>query len=81
MIVSGFFYWLYELLVGVFSDFNFSIDIPYDSIAVFFDYVRIGLYFLPVGTLRTIFGVIFILTAFKIFISFFKTLWGILPVA
>ena len=78
--ITGLAYWIYQLLVGVFSDFNFSLDIPYDSIAVFFDYVKVGLYFLPVGTIRTIFYFIFGLTLFKIFISFFKTLWGILPV-
>ena len=68
------------MLFGIFSDFNFSLDFSYDSIAVFRDYVKVALYFLPVGTIRTIFSLVIGIQFYKIVVSLFKTVWAVLPV-
>lgn len=38
-------------------------------------------YFLPMGTVRTIVGLIIALTIFRVFVALGKTLWDLLPFA
>ena len=80
MFISAIGVWFYQMLHGLFSDFNVALDWSYDSIAIFRDYVKVGLYFLPVGTIQSIFNVVLGLQLFRILVSLFKTVWAILPV-
>lgn len=59
-----------------------DIAINYDSIASssVFTYIRAGLYFLPMGTVLKIFGVIVALWVLRIIIAVLHTLWASLPI-
>ena len=47
----------------------------------FLPWVRLAAYMLPMGTFIAIFKIILALMIFRIVISFFKSLWGVLPLA
>jgi len=56
-----------------------------DSAAVIssnaFSYIRAGLYFFPMGTVRAILAIILILWIVRTIIAFIKMIWDLLPVA
>ncbi len=47
----------------------------------FFNYIRAGLYFLPLGTVSAILMIQFSLWLFRILISVVKVIWELLPFA
>lgn len=46
-----------------------------------FSYIRAGLYFFPMGTVRAILGIILVLWILRVIIAFIKMIWDLLPVA
>ena len=46
---------------------------------VFLSWISVAAYMLPLGTVRAIFVIILSLQLFRIVVSFFKSLWGVLP--
>lgn len=52
-----------------------------DGVQTFIDYINVGLYFFPFDTVFSIMGIIIGLHTFRVVIAFFKTVWGVLPVA
>ena len=45
----------------------------------FYTYIRAGLYFLPMGTVTTIFGIQIALWTFRIIVAVIRAVWDILP--
>lgn len=45
----------------------------------FLEYVRMACYFLPMGTVITLFTLIYYFILFRIFVSVVKTIWDLLP--
>ena len=58
---------------------NISWDVGASVFTKFFEVVRMACYFLPMGTVGTIFGLVIAINAFKIVISIIKTIWQLLP--
>lgn len=58
------------------------VAINYDGIAnsSVFQFLRAGLYFLPVGTVLTILQIVIGLWVFRIVIAFLHSLWAALPI-
>lgn len=52
-----------------------------EGVQTFIDYINVGLYFFPFDTVFAIMGIIIGLHTFRVVIAFFKTVWGVLPVA
>jgi hypothetical protein len=46
-----------------------------------FSYIRAGLYFFPMGTVRAILAIILVLWILRVIIAFIKMIWDLLPVA
>ena len=47
--------------------------------STFYTYIRAGLYFLPIGTVTTIFGIQIALWTFRIIVSVVRAVWDLLP--
>ena len=47
--------------------------------STFYTYIRAGLYFLPIGTVSTIFGIQVALWTFRIIVSVVRAVWDLLP--
>lgn len=45
----------------------------------FYTYIRAGLYFLPIGTVTTIFGIQIALWTFRIIVAVVRAVWDLLP--
>ena len=45
----------------------------------FYTYIRAGLYFLPIGTVTTIFGIQIALWTFRIIVAVIRAVWDLLP--
>ena len=45
----------------------------------FFSYIRAGMYFLPVGTVVTIFGIQLALWVFRVVVAVIRAIWDLLP--
>ena len=45
----------------------------------FYSYIRAGLYFLPIGTVTTIFGIQIALWTFRIIVAVVRAVWDLLP--
>lgn len=48
--------------------------------SIFSGMLRCALYFLPLGTVGTIVGLLVSITSFKITIAIIKTIWDLLPI-
>ncbi len=59
-----------------------SVQLNYDGVAnsSAFQYIRAGLYFLPMQTVLKILGIIIALWIFRIVIAFLHSLWSSLPI-
>lgn len=59
-----------------------SVQLNYDGVAnsSVFQYIRAGLYFLPMQTVLKILGIIIALWIFRIVIAFLHSLWSSLPI-
>lgn len=47
--------------------------------STFYSYIRAGMYFLPVGTVVTIFGIQLALWVFRIVVAVVRSVWDLLP--
>lgn len=47
--------------------------------STFYTYIRAGLYFLPMGTVTTIFGIQIALWTFRIIVAVIRAIWDLLP--
>lgn len=47
--------------------------------SMFYSYIRAGLYFLPIGTVTTIFAIQVSLWGFRIAIAVVRSVWDLLP--
>lgn len=56
-----------------------DISIPTNSLSVVLSWVNAVLYFLPMGTVNLIIGIMLATMVFRLVISILKTIWGILP--
>ena len=45
----------------------------------FYTYIRAGLYFLPIGTVTTIFSIQIALWTFRIIVAVVRAIWDLLP--
>lgn len=45
----------------------------------FYSYIRAGLYFFPIGTVTTIFGIQIALWTFRIIVAVVRAVWDLLP--
>lgn len=45
----------------------------------FYTYIRAGLYFLPIGTVTTIFGIQIALWTFRLIVAVVRAVWDLLP--
>ena len=80
MITEGLLNVLFLLLQGLLvllPDVSWNVDS--NAFDTFLDIMRFGGYFLPMGTISTIIGIIFVLTLFRIFVSYIKTIWDLIP--
>ena len=59
-----------------------SVQLNYDGVtnSSVFQYIRAGLYFLPMQTVIKILGIIIALWIFRIVIAFLHSLWSSLPI-
>lgn len=59
-----------------------TITVPsLDTSSTFFDFVRCGLYLLPLGTVNAIVGLLVAISLFRIILSIIKTIWNLLPIS
>ena len=58
---------------------NISWNVDANVFAKFFEVLRLGCYFLPMGTVMAVFALIIAINTFKIVISLIKTVWQLLP--
>ena len=49
--------------------------------STFFDFVRCGLYMLPLNTIVSIVGILVLISMFRIFMAIVKTIWNLLPLS
>ena len=59
-----------------------AVEINYNGIAnsTVFQFLRAGMYMLPVGTVVTILGIVLSLWVFRVVIAFLHSLWASLPI-
>lgn len=59
-----------------------TISINVDAVVAsnVFAYIRAALYFIPVGTVTTILGIMLSLWLFRMLVALVKTIWDMLPV-
>ena len=79
MFLSAIGQWLVNMFRVLFSDMSFEFAIPYGPLNDFYEILNVVTYFFPLGAIRAIIVCILALQAYRIFISFLKTLWAILP--
>lgn len=70
---------IFTKFIQIFNIGNISWDVQSSAFTPFFDIVRSICYFLPVGTIGAIVGIVFTFGLFRIFIRFVKTVWDVLP--
>ena len=80
ILTSAFAQWFLNILRALFQDLSFDFILPYSSISVFYDYLKVATYFFPLGTIRYIILAIFGLQAYRIACSLLKTIWAVLPI-
>lgn len=82
MITEGIMNAFFSFLSGLFMLLpDISWDVDNAVFSTFLEIIRLAGYFLPMGTIVTILGLIISLTMFRITISLIKTIWGLLPFA
>ena len=82
MITEGIMNVLFVMLSGLFSllpEINW--DVNNGVFTSFFEVIRLACYFLPMGTISVILGIIVSLIMFRIGVSIIKTIWSLLPFA
>lgn len=72
---------LFKPIINLLPDINFGSTLSSQGAETFLEWVSLAGYMLPFGTFFSIFGIIISLQVFRIVISFFKSLWGVLPIA
>lgn len=78
--ISEFFLNIIFTLVGWMLQPLPEITVPaLGSTSTFFDFVRCGLYLLPLNTISTIVGILVAISLFRIFIAIVKTIRDLLP--
>lgn len=84
MVVSGFLTLLmalFEPAVEQLPNVNLGGFLNSSGAQTFLDWISVAGYMLPFDTLFTVAGIIIGLQIFRIVIAFFKSLWGVLPIA
>lgn len=84
MIVGGILTFLMSLLrpaVELLPDLSLGVALNSRGAETFLDWVRLAGYMLPFETVFDIFALLVALQVFRIVVSFFKSLWGVLPIA
>lgn len=72
---------LFEPVINLLPDISLSGTLSSQGADTFLEWVSLAGYMLPFGTFFAIFGIIIGLQVFRIVVSFFKSLWGVLPIA
>lgn len=78
---------LFGIVTGIFRSFdvfgigNIVWDVTSGKLEPFFQIVRSICYFLPVGTIASIVGLIVAFGIFRVVVRLIRTLWDLLPVA
>lgn len=71
---------IFSPVVGILPSVEMSGFMASSGVKTFLEWVSLAAYVIPFDTFLTIFGIIVGLHIFRIVISFFKSLWGVLPV-
>lgn len=71
----------FEPILEVLPTIDLSGIMSSTGVSTFLDWISLAGYMLPFDTFFAIGGIIFSLQIFRIVIAFFKSLWGVLPVA
>lgn len=58
---------------------NISWEVGSSVFTKFFEVLRMACYFLPMGTVVSVFSLVVAINSFKIVISIIKTIWQLLP--
>lgn len=73
---------IFSLVYGLFSAMpNIYWTVDEGAMSTFLGFISVVLYFLPVKTFVTLFGIVLSIILFKVFISIIKTIWDLLPFA
>lgn len=67
-----------DFVCGFIPFFDISIDTT--SFDLFFDIIKSVAFFLPMGTVYTIFNIIIAIMTFRIVVSIIKTIWQLIPI-
>lgn len=77
---------VFGIVTGILSGFdhlgifNIAWDVGSEKLAPFFEVVRSICYFLPVGTVASIVGLIVAFACFRAVIRLITTIWDLLPI-
>jgi hypothetical protein len=78
MIIEGIIDAVISVILSLFPESS-TVSFDFSALGSVVDFFRMVAYLLPMGTVSFVVTVIVALQVYRVAVSFFKTLWGVLP--